>query len=566
MRHPVTDFVPADLDASRWENLAPLYEALMTRPLKCERCLEKLLLDRSELVAAAGEAAADLYIRKTRYTDDADAKQGYLSFIEHVEPKLRKANFDLSRRIVECEHCSRLDTDRYAVLLRGLRAAVELFREENIPLETELLKLETEYQEINGAMTVQFDGAERTLAQMGRYQQERDRSVREAAWRATAERRLADADRVDDLFDRMIALRTRIARNAGFDNFRDYQHRNLMRFDYTPGDCARFHEGVEKVCVPLMRRIETHRAETLEVDPLRPWDLKVDILGRDPLRPFETGEDLIEGSSRAFHRLDSELGAMFDSMREGDCLDLESRKGKAPGGYQYQRQRSGRPFIFMNAAGLHRDLETMIHEAGHAFHSLLSVGEPLVDYRDSPIEFAEVASMGMELLASPELDEFYSEADADRARREHLEGVLTTLCWIAQIDAFQHWIYTHPDHSRADRIKAWNELEQRFAGTADYAGIEANRDRLWHRQLHLFLHPFYYIEYGIAQLGALQLWQRARRDRAGAIGGYKRALALGGSKPLPALFEAAGLRFDLGPAMIGSVVEDLTEVLETVPS
>jgi oligoendopeptidase F len=566
MRTPVTDFVPADLDCTRWENLEPLYAALMARPLRCEKCLEKLMLDRSELAAAAGEAEANLYIQQTRYTEDAAAKKAFLDFVEHVEPKIRKASFELAKRIVECEHVSRLDSSRYGVLIRGLKASVELFREENLPLETELTRLGTQYQEIIGAMTVEFDGAERTMPQMARFQQSTDRDVRERAWRLSSERRLADADRIDEIFDRMIGIRERIARNAGFDNFRDYQHRRMLRFDYEPSDCERFHRGVEEVCVPLLRRLDAERAEILGVDPLRPWDQKVDLHGRDPLKPFEGADDLVERSSRAFHRLDAELGRLFDTLREGDCLDLDSRKGKAPGGYQYQRQRSGRPFIFMNAAGLHRDLTTMIHEAGHAFHSLLSVQEPLVDYRDSPTEFAEVASMGMELLSYPELDEFYDADAANRARREHLEGVVSTLPWIAQIDAFQQWIYTHPGHSRAERTAAWNELDRRFGGGADFTGLEDFRDRAWQRQLHLFVHPFYYIEYGIAQLGALQLWQRSRRDRAAAIDGYKRALALGGSEPLPRLFETAGLRFDFGPETTRSLVADLEEVLAAAPA
>lgn len=566
MRTPVTDFVPAALDCTRWENLEPLFNALMTRPLRCEQCLEKLLVDRSELSAAAAEAEANLYIQQTRFTEDAAAKKAFLDFVEQVEPKLRKASFDLAKRIVDCEHLDRLDPKRYGVLIRAMKASVELFREESLPLETELTKLGTQYQEIIGAMTVEFDGAERTMPQMSKYQQSLDRDVREKAWRLTSERRLADADRIDDIFDRMLELRTRIARNAGFDSFRDYQHKRMLRFDYEPSDCDSFHRGVEEVCVPLMRRLDAERAEILGVNPLRPWDVKVDLRGRDPLKPFENGDELVDRSSRAFHRLDPELGRLFDTLREGDCLDLDSRKGKAPGGYQYQRQRTGRPFIFMNAAGLHRDLTTMIHEAGHAFHSLLSVHEPLVDYRDSPIEFAEVASMGMELLAYPELDEFYSASEADRARREHLEGIVSTLPWIAQIDAFQHWIYTHPGHTRAERTAAWNDLERRFGNAASFEGLEAARDRAWQRQLHLFVHPFYYIEYGIAQLGALQLWQRSRRDRAEAIAGYKRALSLGGSEPLPRLFESAGLRFDFGPETTRSLVADLSEVLEAVPA
>jgi oligoendopeptidase F len=561
-----TDFVPADLDASTWEAIEPFFVRLMERSIHCGNCLRKLLLDRSELAATIDEKRANLYIEKTRRTDDADVKQAYLHFVENVEPKIRQATFDLAKRIIENEHVGSLDEREFGVLLRAMRAEVELFRAENIPLQTRLTTLDAEYDEISGAMTVDFDGAERTMPQMARYLEETDRDVRERAWRGMSERRIADADRIDELFDRMIELRHTVARNAGFENYRDFQHRNLMRFDYTPADCETFQKSVEQVCVPFLKRLHEERRDRLGVDRLRPWDVKVDPLGRTPLRPFESETELVEGSSTAFHSMDEDLGSLFDSMREGDCLDLASRKGKAPGGYQYQRQRSGRPFIFMNAAGMHRDLQTMIHEAGHAFHSLLSVHHGLVEYRESPIEFAEVASMGMEMLAMPRLDTFYEAGDADRARRDHLEDVVSMLPWIAQIDAFQHWLYTHPDHSRQERTGAWLELQGRFGGIVDWSGLESFQSKLWQRQGHLFGVPFYYIEYGIAQLGALQLWQRSLIDEASALDGYKAALALGGSRPLPELFEAAGLRFDFGPEMMGSLVEGVTATLETLPA
>jgi oligoendopeptidase F len=315
-----------------------------------------------------------------------------------------------------------------------------------------------------------------------------------------------------------------------------------------------------------MRTLHRERAAAMELPALRPWDLAVDPKGRPPLRPFETAEQLVERSSAVFRRMDPELGAMFDTLRTGDCLDLESRKGKAPGGYQYQRQRSRQPFIFMNAAGLHRDVITMVHEAGHAFHSLLSKDDPIVDYRSSPIEFAEVASTSMELLTMPYLDAFYGAEDANRARRERLEKFPTIMPWTAQIDAFQHWVYTNPGHSRAERAAAWNELNRRFGPAVDWTGLEPFAERSWHRQLHLFGIPFYYIEYGIAEVGAMQVWMRSRSSERDAIAGYRRGLALGGTRPLPELFEAAGCRFDFGPAVIGSLMRETTAALDALPA
>lgn len=557
-----SSFVPAGIDATRWESLEPLYRSLIERPLKCAGCVEQLILDRSDLDAFASEAEANAYIRMTCHTDDEDAKKRFLQFVEHVDPQLKKVGFELDRKIAESPFASELDQERYGVLLRSLRQNVKLFRPENVPLETELTKLDQQYSEINGAMTVEFDGREQTMPQMARYLEETDRSVREKSWRATAERRLRDADRISDIYDKMIGLRHRLAVNAGFKNFRDFQHERMHRFDYAPADCERFHSAVEQVWVPVLRRLNAERSKSLGLSALRPWDLKVDTLGRAPLRPFRAADDLVERTSRAFQRMDRELGTMFDSMRGGGCLDLDSRKGKAPGGYQYQRQYSRTPFIFMNAAGLQRDLETMVHEAGHAFHSILSKGDPILAYRGSPMEFAEVASMSMELLTFPVLDEFYSEADANRARRGLLENLATMLPWIAQIDAFQHWVYTHPTHTRQERTAEWLRLTARFGPSVDYSGCEDVLATSWQRQLHLFGVPFYYIEYGIAQLGALQLWLLSRRDSATALAGYKRALALGGSKPLPRLFEAAGLRFDFGPEIMRDLQNEVSRELD----
>ena len=558
-------FIPATLDATQWSQLEPLYQKLLDRTLKCANCLEGLILDRSELDAAAAEAEANLYIAMTCHTDDAAIKARFLKFVEEVDPNLKRVGFDLDRKIVESPHASALDQARYGTLLRSLKQEVKLFRAENVPLQTEVTKLDQQYSEINGAMTVQFDGTERTLPQMARFLEETDRARREASWRVVAERRLQDVTRIDAIYDEMLQLRAKMAANAGYPNFRDFQHDRLQRFDYTPAHCAAFHEAVEKTCVPLARRMHERRAKALGLTALRPWDLKVDVKGRSPLRPFESADQMVERTSKVYHRMDSELARMFDSMRGGGCLDLDSRKGKAPGGYQYQRQLSRVPFIFMNAAGMHRDLTTMVHEAGHAFHSLLSKDDPILAYRGSPMEFAEVASMSQELLTLPYLEEFFSTADAERARRELLEGVISMLPWIAQIDAFQHWVYLNPGHSSAERTKAWLDLDARFGGSLDWSGIEGSRAHMWQRQLHLFGMPFYYIEYGIAQLGSLQLWLASKKSEKDALAAYKRALTLGGSKPLPELFAAAGLRFDFGPATVQSLMDAVGAELDRLP-
>ncbi len=565
--------VPADLDASRWENAAALYESLLKRTVESRGALEEWLLDRSELDAACSESRANLYIAMTCRTDDPATAQAYTRYIDEVLPRLRPMSFELDKRLVALAERYPLDAKRYDVLLRNTRADVAIFREKNVPLQSELDKMAQRYQEIVGAMTVQFQGREHTLPQMGRYLEESDRALRESAWRAVAARRLQDQGKIDDLFDRMLEMRGQVAGNAGFASYRDYAFAAMHRFDYTVAECEAFHAAVERHIVPLVRRMDERRRRAIGADRLRPWDLAVDERGRPPLRPFKNGEELLARSRMLFRRLDPSpdgLGEMFaalgDNGAPGPCLDLDSRKGKAPGGYQYTRDRSRRSFIFMNAAGLYRDVETMIHEAGHAFHAALARHEPLLPYRDAPIEFSEVASMGMELLSMPAWQEFYpSSEDLARARRAQLEDrALVILPWIAAVDAFQHWLYTHPAHTRDQRNAAWLGLMDRFGRAVSWDGLSAERAREWHRQPHLFIHPFYYIEYGIAQLGALGLWLHARQHGAeSGLAHYKRAMALGGSRPLPELFAAAGLTFDFGEATVARLAGALEAALDT---
>jgi len=561
-------FLPTDLDATDWSGVEPLVRALAERPVNSGADFEGWLLDRSDLDAACSEARANLYIRMTRRTDDEQAAGAWTKYLEETLPPLQKASFELDRRQVELAEANPLDPERYAVLDRDTRVDVELFRDENVPLETRIARLDQAYDTIAGAQTVRFRGEERTMAQMARFLEEDDRAVRETAWRLVQERRLEDARPIDDVFDQMVELRHQVARNADFDNYRDFAFRRRRRFDYTPEDCAVFHEAIERHVVPAARRIDRERAEALAVEPLRPWDQSVDVKGRPPLRPFDGADDLVEKSRRVFHRMDPDLGRLFDDLAQGDALDLESRKGKAPGGYQYVRDLSRRPFIFMNAAGMHRDVETMIHEAGHAFHSLLCRDEPLVHYRHSPIEFAEVASMSMELLTMEFWDEFYpDEGQLRRAQREQLEGVAGIFPWVATIDAFQHWLYTNPGHTRDQRRAHWESLIERFGRGVSWEGLERFRAAQWRRQGHLFGAPFYYIEYAIAELGALQLWGRARREGLpAALDGYKRALALGGSRPLPELFEAAGIKLDFTPPTVERLMGEVDSALAELPA
>ena len=550
-------FVPADFKVSGWDAIEPLFNQLETDLDACgsSESLEAWLLKVSELGAILDEDGSRRYIAMTCHTSKDEAKGAYLDFVENIEPHLKERFFQLAKKFVNHPQRAHLPAERYEILNRDWQSMVDLFREENVPLETEESKLGQQYQEKMGALTVEFQGEEKTLVQMGVYLQETDRTVRQTAWELVANRRLEVAAECDRQFDELKDLRIQIAGNAGYGDYRDFKHIAKGRFDYQPEDCFKFHEAVEKVVMPAYNELLADRRSKLDLDKLRPWDISVDPDGLEPLKPFHEVEDMVAKTRGIFDHVDDELAAGFQAMRDQSLLDLANRKGKAPGGYQSSLPEARLPFIFMNAVGLQRDVETLLHEAGHAFHTLATQGEDIHEYQHAPLEFCEVASMSMELVGNEHLEEFYSSEDCVRARQQHLEGIISLFPWIATVDAFQHWIYTHPTHTVEERDAAWNGLLDRFGGDIDWSGYELARTKMWHRQSHIFLVPFYYIEYGIAQLGALGVWKNSKSNRAQALTDYKRALALGGSRPLPELFAAANIPFRFDTEAFKPLVE-----------
>jgi len=561
-------FVPADFQPTDFDAIEPLGGQLLDRPIDRPEDLRQWLADASELTCVIREHASRINIRYSAHTDDPDAEHAYMHLIQELQPKLRPLNFKLQRKFVDSPHRPALEAEpKHAQLARQWKADVEIYREQNVPIQTEVAKLVSEYDKLCGAMTVEFQGRPYTVQQMGRFLDEPDRATREAAWRAVADRRLADRPRIDELFDEVVARRQTIAENADFDDYRAYTWKSMNRFDYAPDDCHAFADAVERFVLPLVRKLADDRGGKMGVAPLRPWDTSVDPLGRAPLRPFDPADtaDFVARTHRVFQRVDPRLAERFDALEMGRNLDLDSRKGKRPGGYQAALEESREPFIFMNAAGLHRDVETLLHEAGHAFHYLEASEEPIVFVRFPPLEFAEVASMSMELLGADALDEFYNPDSLQRAKRLMLEGIVSVLPWIATIDQFQHWLYTHPGHDARQRVDQWRTVYHRFAASdIDWTGLEDARDAMWQKQLHLFHAPFYYIEYGIAQLGALQVWRNYRDDPQATLGRLLDAFALGGGRPLPTLFETAGLRFDFSADTVEPLAQMLHEELDSL--
>ena len=565
---PPRHFVPRELNAADPSQLEPLYQQLLERPLDTAAQAEQWLADFSELAAVVDEYASRRYIDKSCHTDDRDIEKAYLHFVENVEPRTKPLHFRLQKKFLESPGAARLTGTRYAMLSRKWRAEVGIFRDENVPLETQVTRLNNEYDKVCGAMTVEFRGREYTLQQLARFLEEPDRDTREAAWVDTTRRRIQDRQSLDALFDQIVPLRHRMAKNAGLADFRAYMWKAYKRFDYTPDDCRRFAEAIAEVCVPAVDELDARRRGELGVERLRPWDMQVDPKGRPPLRPFDESDvsGLVDKVKAIFSRLSPGLADDFESLRARSNLDLQSRKGKQPGGYQMDLPESREPFIFMNAAGIHTDVDTLLHEGGHAFHCLAARDEPLMFLRPAPIEFCEVASMSMELLGGEHLDVFYNEAEAARARRVMLEKIIRFFPWMAIVDSFQHWLYAHTEHTPSERDAQWLRLMDRFAPKLDWSGYEEARASSWQRTLHFFHVPFYYVEYGIAQLGALQLWMKSKQDVRQALAGYRAALALGGTRPLPELFAAAGIVFDFSEKTLRPLIHAVRDELTRLPS
>jgi oligoendopeptidase F len=544
---------PAGFAKATWEDVVPYFDDLLERPLDTGS-VQGWLLAWSRLEELVTEAAALAMIAYTIDTSDSEKEKDHLRFSTEILPKMEERSVELARRFVALGHSA---PDLVTTLTR-FRTSIEIFREANVPIFSELEELSARYQRITGSMTVEWEGVERPLPQLQPFLKSPDREVRERAFRASTQPYIEERGALAGLFDRMFHLRQQAARNAGFANFRDYIFPAKFRFDYTPADVERFHQAVEARVAPAVERVLEQRRRRLGLDVLRPWDLSVDPYRATPLRPFETIEQFVGTAHRVFERVDPVLGRQFQTMVDEGLLDLDSRKGKAPGGYCETLHFRGRPFIFMNAVGLVDDVMTLLHEAGHSFHAFASHRQPLIWQRHPGSEAAELASMSMELLAAPHLVQptgYFSPRDHLGAWLEHLEDVLLSLVHIASVDAFQTWIYTHPDGGdAAARDDAWLRIRSRFERGVDWSGLETERVARWYRQLHIFMYPFYYIEYGIAQLGALQIWRNSLTDPAAAVVRYREALALGAVRSLPEMYRTAGARLTFDADLIGELV------------
>jgi len=563
----------SEIDPRQWKSFGPYFEVLQQIPLTAQT-VHAWLEDWSKLKELITEAFASVYIAKSIDTADSDKEAIFLDMLEQVLPQAQVADQSLKERLLSLVNgdTAALGEDM-ALVLRSMKNAADLFREANIPLLTELAKLDNEYDKLTGALKVEWQGEEKNLSQLSVFLQDKERPIRERAWKTSMDLWLGCRDTLNKLYSDMLTLRKQVAANAGLPDYRAYAFREKERFDYTPEDCFTFHEAIEAVVVPAAQRIYARKQQQLGLNSLRPWDTQVDASETPPLRPYAEQTELIQGSLNIFQQVDPILARHLATMAEENLLDLDTRPGKALGGFCSELPLRKRPFIFMNGVGLHDDVQTLLHEAGHAFHVFETADLPFIWQTEPPLEFCEVASMSMELLAGPYLTKanggFYTESEAARARIEHLEGIITFLPYMAVVDMFQHWVYTHSDEAlNPDNCDAaWDQLWLRFMPGVNWQGFEDARMTGWQRKPHIFSSPFYYIEYGLAQIGALQIWRNSLLDPAGAIASYRQALALGGTRSLPELFSVAGAEFRFDTAILTelvSLVEQTIRQLETL--
>ncbi|GAB3526724.1 M3 family oligoendopeptidase [Pontibacter brevis] len=559
-------YLEEDFQIESWQTLQPYFDELKARRINSVEELEKWMQDRSELESVLSEDLGWRYIRMTCDTQNEETTKAFQYFVSEIEPQIAPYDHELNLKLMHSPYVNSLDKEKYKIYLRGVERALEIFREENIPLQTEISTKQQQYAAITGAMTVTLDGEEMTLQRAADRLKKTDRAVREEAWHAIQGRRFMDREKLDSLFDELLQLRNQVALNADFPNFRDYMFAALGRFDYTPQDCFDFHQSIQETIVPLLTKIDVERKTKLGLEQLRPWDLDVDPSGKKPLEPFQKGEELLEKTVQVFYNLDTFLGDCLATMREMGHLDLESRKGKAPGGYNYPLDEIGVPFIFMNATSSLRDVITMLHEGGHAVHSFLTREMSLNAFKHPPSEVAELASMSMELISMDYWDTFFEDEDElRRAKRTHLESVLETFPWVATVDKFQHWIYEHPDQTPEQRHQEWVNIFDNFNHKlVNWDGLEEYKPFIWQKQLHIYEVPFYYIEYAMAQLGAIAVWKNYKENPSEGLAAYKRALSLGYTVSIGEVYEAAGIKFDFSTDYIKSLADFVQAEMEKI--
>ena len=549
-------FISDDIDMNDWASLSPYYDDLLSRSVKNVLEFEKWLNDKDELEGAISDFSARLYISMTCDTTNKDIEEKYLHFIDQIESNLLPVSHRINEKVEEFSKIDGVDQKKYLTYFREVKEQLRIYREENDQLITQIKVKQKEFSNISGLMTVEIDNEEKTLQQASLELSSNNRDRRKHIFDKIVARRAKDKDALNNLFDKLLAMRNQIALNAGFENYRDYKFADLGRFEYNADDCKEFHHSIQQEVVPFVNEFMNKRKENLDIIDFKPYDTNADFYGKGALKPFRDDKDLIAKTIKCFNQLDPYFGECIQKLDDLGHLDLVSRKGKSPGGYNCPLFETGAPFIFMNAVGSVSDLTTMVHEGGHAIHSFLTNDLEILAFKSFPSEVAELASMTMELFSMEHWDIFFdNEDDLKRAKLKQLERVLDVLPWVATVDAFQHWIYENPTCNAEERKDAWVAIFSKYDNkVVDWTGYETTFENYWQKQGHIFQVPFYYIEYGIAQLGAIAMWRQFKQNREQAIENYKKALSLGYQKTISEIYQTAGIKFDFSQAYIKELV------------
>jgi oligoendopeptidase F len=558
------NFLPNDFKVTTWEELEPFYSILLKSEINNTQDLKIWIKNKNEIDSIVSEDFAWRYIKMNCNTSAKELSDSFEYFIQNIEPKLSPISNELNKKLIACKFSNELVDSAYQIYLRSIKRSIQLFREENVPLFLEINTLQQEYGKICSEMLVQINDKEYTLQQAAKFLEITDRNIRKEVYETIANRRFKDKEKLDELLNKLIKLRHQVALNSGYNNFRDYMHDELGRFDYGVKDCLSFHESIKKNSLFILNSLAEERKKELNITELFPYDLEVDTSGKDALKPFNTSQDLIEKTIKTFNRLNPFIANCIFTMQKNNYLDLESRKNKAPGGFNYPLMESGIPFIYMNSVGSQKDLVTMVHEGGHALHSFLCNDLEISAFKNTPMEVAELASMSMELLSMEYWDVFFeNKEDLKRAKIDQLEKVLETLPWVAAVDKFQHWIYLNPDHTSIERSDKWNEIYDEFSSKViSFEGYENFKKNMWQKQLHIYEVPFYYIEYGIAQLGAIAIWRNFKENKETSIQKYMAALKIGYTSTIKEIYAIAGIKFDFSEEYVRELLQFTFEQLQ----
>jgi oligoendopeptidase F len=546
------------------ESLKSELDSLLNVQIGSAEDLNTFLSDQKRLYEQVEEKMMKHYIAFQCQSDDEENKRKYEFDQQQIKPLYKKYQSLLDEKVLESPFLSDLPDSEYGEFKKKLRVQFALFQEANLEIEKQEDALVNQYFEIAGSLTSIWEGEEVTLSELYAHASDPNRDKRQKAWEAIYTPILKEEEKVQKILDELIQLRVKKAENAGLPSFTDYMFKKYNRFDYTPEDCHQLAESIREHVLPLTLQLEKEHKKELDVEVYRPWDVTGVAASKKPLKPVDSAEELINKSAKVLGELHPSFGSLVHEMNDKGLLDLTSRKGKTQGGFCESLPETGLSFIFMNLSNTDSDLIVFMHEMGHGIHDMLKRDQEVYANKQIPMESAELASMSMELMTADRWNEFYkTEEELKRAKKEHLKSAVMLLPYIMVVDQFQHWLYKNPNHSWEERNKKFGEIKERYDATiVQWDGYEDWKEKNWLKILHIFEVPFYFIEYAIAQLGAIQLYKQYKENPEKTIEKYIEALKLGSSKSLPEVYEAAGVKFDFSSTTIAELMEFVAKELD----